>query len=106
MLTESGEMAFMANIYYSNALHRHGSLRAVLSSEEGRRLLKEHSAHYLGKQFPASPSPGVDFAVLRVFEGEMNAEWRAGFYLFEDNTLRIEEAVHSCNANPPVAGVK
>ena len=106
MLTESEEMAFMANIYYSNALHRHGSLRAVLSSEEGMRLLKEHSAHYVGKQFPASPSPGVDFAVLRVFEGEMNAEWCAGFYLFEDNILRIEEAVQSCNADLPLGVVK
>lgn len=99
MLTESQEMAFIANIYYSNSLNRHGSLRAVLSSEEGRRLLKEHSAHYLGQQFPARPSPRVDFGVLRVFEGEMNPECRAGFYLFEDNIVRIEEALHSCNAS-------
>jgi hypothetical protein len=96
----------MANIYYSNSLNRHGSLRAVLSSDEGSRLLKEHSAHYVGQQFPGSPSPGVDFAVLRVFEGEMNAEWRAGFYLFEDNILRIEEAVHSCDADLPLRVVK
>jgi hypothetical protein len=96
----------MANIYYSNSLNRHGSLRAVLSSEEGRRLLEEHSTHYVGQQFPASPSPGVDFGVLRVFEGEMDEEWRAGFYLFEDNILRIEEAVHSCNASLSLGRVK
>ena len=99
-------MAFMANIYYSNSLNHSGTLRAVLSMEEGGRFLKEHTTQYVGRQFPTSLSPGVDFAVLRLFEGEMNAEWRAGFYLFEDNILRIEEAVHSCNANPPVAGVK
>lgn len=94
----------MANIYYSSSLNRHGTLRAVLSSEEGRRFLKAHTAQYFGRQFPTSPSPGVDFAVLRLFEGEMNEEWRAGFYLFEDNILRIEEAVHSCNVNPSLAG--
>jgi hypothetical protein len=89
----------MANIYYSGSLNRLGTLRAVLSSEEGRRLLKAHSAHYVGQQFPTDPKPGVDFAVLRVFDAEVNPEWRAGFYLFEDNIVRIEEAVQSCNAN-------
>ena len=95
----------MANIYYSNSLNHSGILRAVLSMEEGRRFLKEHTAQYVGRQFPTSLSPGVDFAVLRLFEGEMNAEWRAGFYLFEDNILRIEEAVQSCNADLPLGVV-
>jgi hypothetical protein len=89
----------MANIYYSNSLNHYGTLRAVLSMEEGRRFLKEHTTQYVGRQFPTSLSLGVDFAVLRLFEGEMNGEWRAGFYVFEDNILRIEEAVRSCDAD-------
>jgi hypothetical protein len=89
----------LANIYYSHSVTPKGILRAVLSSEEGRYLLKEHSSQYFGQQFPAAgQSPGVDFAVLRIFDGEMSEECRAGFYLFDEDVIRIEGAVHSCEA--------
>jgi hypothetical protein len=87
----------MANIYYSRSVSRQGILRAVLSSEEGRYLLKEYSAKYAGQQYPTTGQrSGVDFAVLRIFEGEMTEQWRAAFYLFDDDVIRIEGAVQSC----------
>jgi hypothetical protein len=90
----------MANIYYCHSENRgSGVLRAVLSSDEARSLLKGHSVQYAGQQFPAiGPEPGVDSAILRLFEGEMNEDWRVGFYRFDDGIMQIEEAVHSCDA--------
>ena len=87
----------MANIYYSYSDNRTGVLRAILSSEEGRWLLKAHSAKYAGHQFPSTDhnSEG-SFAVVRIFEGEGSEEWRVGFYFLHDDMMRIEEAVHSC----------
>jgi hypothetical protein len=95
----------MANVYYSHSTNRQGILRAILSSEEGRFLLNEYSAQYVGQQFPtAGRDPGVGFAVLRIFEGEVSAELRVGFYLFDDDVIRIEEAVRSYNAKA-IAGL-
>ena len=87
----------MANIYYSYSDNRTGVLRAILSSEEGRWLLKAHSAKYAGHQFPSTDynSEG-SFAVVRIFEGEGSEEWRVGFYFLRDDMMRIEKAVHSC----------
>ncbi|HEY2118418.1 MAG TPA: hypothetical protein VGH37_04465 [Candidatus Acidoferrum sp.] len=51
---------------------------------------------YAGKQFPtASQGPTVDFAVLQVFDGETNGEWKSGFYQFDDDIMQIEAAVQS-----------
>ncbi len=88
----------MANIYYSYSDNRTGVLRAILSSEEGRWLLKAHSAKYAGHQFPSTDhNSGGSFAVVRIFEGEGSEEWRVGFYLLHDDMMGIEEAVNSCN---------
>lgn len=93
----------MANIYYSQTGNRGGILRAVLSSEESGWMLKKHSAQFAGQQFPTQGHDvGADFAVLRIFQGEMSQEWQAGFYLFDDGVMQIEEAVHSCNAKAAV----
>ena len=86
----------MANIYYSQPANRRGILRAVLSLEGSRNLLKQHVIRYAGKQFPtASQSPRVDFAVLQVFDGETNGEWKSGFYQFDDDIMQIEATVQS-----------
>jgi hypothetical protein len=87
----------MANIYYSYTNNRRGVLRAVLSSEEGRCLLSELPARYAGHQFPTGHDSKVDFATLRIFDGE-DKEHCPGFYLFDANLMRIEEAVqHSAS---------
>jgi hypothetical protein len=86
----------MTNIYYSHSVNRQGTLRAALSSEECRRLLKEHQAQYVGQQFPTEGlSSEVDFAVLSISEEEVSAEYGIGFYLFDHDIVRIEEAVQS-----------
>ncbi len=89
----------MANVYYSHPSNRLGILRAVLSTEEGRCLLAKHSAQYVGQQFPtACQDPRPDFAVLRIFEGEVSKQCRGGFYLLEEDILQVEEEVRSCDA--------
>jgi hypothetical protein len=89
----------MANIYYSQPANRRGILRAVLSLEESRNLLNQHMIHCAGKQFPtASQGPKVDFAVLQVFDGETNGEWKSGFYQFDDDITQIEATVQSHHA--------
>ena len=48
-------------------------LRAVLSGEEAGSLLKQHTSHYAGQQFPAAAQGrAADFAVLRIFEKELD----------------------------------
>jgi len=89
----------MANVYYSHPSNRLGTLRAVLSTEEGRCLLDKHPTQYFGEQFPtAFQDQRPDFAVLRIFEGEVSTECRAGFYLLEEDILWVEAEVHSCEA--------
>ena len=89
----------MANVYYSHPSNRLGTLRAVLSTEEGLYLLDKHPAHYIGQQFPTTcQDPRPDFAVLRIFEGEVSKQLRAGFYLLEEDIMQVEEEVHSRDA--------
>ncbi len=88
----------VANIYYCHSSNRQGILRAVLTSEEGRSLLNKHPAHYFGQQLPTTDQdPRHDFAVLRIFEGEVSEQCRSGFYLFDENIMQVEEEVHACD---------
>jgi hypothetical protein len=86
----------MANIYYSYSDNRAGVLRAVVSSEDGRWLLKAHSAKYAGPQFPTSDNSEANFAVLRIFPGEESEEMHVGFYLLYDDIGKIDATVHFC----------
>ncbi|MGB7846186.1 MAG: hypothetical protein WBL63_11260 [Candidatus Acidiferrum sp.] len=59
--------------------------------------MEGHPAHYAGQQFPtAAQDHADDFAVLRIFEAELDEKWQAGFYLFGANIMRIEQAVQAC----------
>jgi hypothetical protein len=49
---------------------------------------------------------GLDFAVLRIFEGEMSGEWQAGFYVFDDDLAQIDESVRACDAELVHVGTK
>jgi hypothetical protein len=40
----------------------------------------------------------VEFAELRIFEGELSEQWRAGFYRFDDDIMKMEQAVQACTA--------
>jgi hypothetical protein len=88
----------MPNIYYSS-LANNGLciLRAVLSCEEGRNLLKLCSVRYAGLQFPTMANGrNPDFAVIRIFEGERDDKWQVGFYSFDGDIMQIEEGVQTC----------
>ena len=74
-------------------------LRAVLSGDEAKNLLNLQSVQYVGLQFPTlAQNRNADFVVLRIFEGELCAEWQAGFYCFDADITRIEEAIQACTA--------
>lgn len=75
-------------------------MRAALSWEEGKNLLDQLPADYVGEQFPTSnPDSAPDFAVLRIFDEESDDEWRTGFYRFNAGLGRIEEAIQACTTN-------
>jgi|SRR5689334_22508906 len=86
----------MPNMYYCSLAH-HGMLRAVLSWEESRNLLKLYSVQYAGLQFPTmTQDRASDFAVLRILDEEGNDKWQVGFYSFDGDILQIEEWVQTC----------
>jgi hypothetical protein len=88
----------MPNIYYCQPSKRGwGMLRAVLSLDEGKCLLKLHTSHYVGLEFPAPTvdSP-ADFAILRMLDEEPKGGYLVGFYRFDADIGRIEEAVRAC----------
>jgi hypothetical protein len=72
-------------------------LRAVLSREEAMGLLDHHSAGYVGEKFPTKKTGrATNFALLRIFDGEANQKWRSGFYRFDADIMRIDDALQSC----------
>ena len=80
----------MPNIYYCQSA-KGGILRAVLSWEQGRSLLKQHPFRYAGQQFPTKAQDrAADFAVLRVFDEELDMKWRAGFYRCDCDSNRAD----------------
>jgi hypothetical protein len=88
----------MPSIYYSS-LANNGLdiLRAVLSWEESRNLLKLGSVRYAGLQFPTiAKGRTPDFAVIRIFEEEREDKWQVGFYSFDGDIMQIEEGVQTC----------
>ena len=85
----------MPNIYYCHSISEtSGMLRAVLSWSEAERLMNLQSAQYVGTHFPKNQN--VDFAVLRIFEGERSDGRQAGFYRFNADVEHIEEAIRTC----------
>ena len=75
-------------------------LRAVLSWKEGSALLRDHSARYLGQEFPGKSTQGTGFAMLRVFEEEADKDWRSGFYRLAGDVMQIEEALRDSATKP------
>jgi len=102
------DSCYMPNLYFCQRISRGlGILRAVLSSEEGRNFLNHTSAHYVGQQFPTmNQGLAADFAVLRIFEEEADEEWRAGFYCFDADIMRIEKELEACTTKLPEKNAK
>lgn len=93
-------MTAVPNIYYCHSINPGpGILRAVLSGEEVRNLLKDLSVHYVGQQFPALAQDQTgDVAIIRILDEELGEEWQAGFYCFDANIMRVEEAIQASTA--------
>jgi hypothetical protein len=88
----------MPNLYFCQSDGNPGMLRAVLSWEAGSALLRDHSAVYVGQEFPGKN--GTGFAVLRVFDDEADKDWRSGFYRLAGDVMQIEEALRDSAAKP------
>jgi hypothetical protein len=88
----------MPNIYYSSLANNGlGILRAVLSCDESRNLLKQCSFQYAGLRFPIMAEGSTpDFAVIRIFDEERDDRWQVGFYRFDGDIMQIEEGVQTC----------
>lgn len=89
----------MPNVYYCDGLANNdlGILRAVLSWEECRNLLKLCSVQYAGPQFPTlTLGRASGFALLRILDEERKDEWQGGFYSFDCDISQIEEWVQTC----------
>jgi hypothetical protein len=99
----------MPIIYYSSLANNGlGILRAVLSCEESRNLLKLCSVRYAGLQFPTMAKGRIlDFAVIRIFDEERDDKWQVGFYSFDGDIMQIEEGVQTCiRSRNPTLGRK
>jgi hypothetical protein len=96
-------MTAMLNIYYRHSINRGpGILRAVLSREEARSLLKHLSVHYVGQRFPtAAQDQTGDVAIIRILDEELGEEWHAGFYCFDGDIMRVEDAIQASTTNLP-----
>lgn len=97
----------MANLYYCHCINNgSGILRAVLTPDEAKSLLKKVSASFAGEQFPATTQEQkYDFAVLRIFDGELGEKWQAGFYRFGEEIAKIEEVVQASTTKLTQMGV-
>jgi hypothetical protein len=87
------------NVYYCHSINRGpGILRAVLSRKEARSLLKHV---YVGQQFPTAVQGQTDgdVAIIRILDEEgLGEEWQDGFYSFDANIMRVEEAIQASTA--------
>ena len=89
----------MPNLYFCESI-KQSMLRAVLSREEAMGLLVHHSADYVGKKFPTKKKGRAsNFALLRIFDAEAKRDLRPGFYRFDADIMRIDEALRACTQN-------
>jgi hypothetical protein len=87
----------MPNLYFCQPHARNqGMLRAVLSVQECERVLRQHSATYVGDKFPQlgnGHSAGNDFAVLSLHPDETPAAWQPGYYRLDSDLTELNEAL-------------
>jgi len=71
-------------------------LRAVLSVNECERVVGQHSVTYVGENFPAvadGQAVADDFAVISFHPNETTSQWRPGYYRFDSDLAKINEAL-------------
>ncbi len=71
-------------------------LRAVLSVNECERVVSQHTATFVGDQFPKlanEQASGNDFAVLNFPPNETPAGWRSGYYRLDSDLTKLNESL-------------
>ncbi len=73
-----------------------GMLRAVLSVNECERVVSQHTATYVGDQFPKlanEQGSANDFAVLNFPPNETPSGWRSGYYRLDSDLTKLNESL-------------
>jgi hypothetical protein len=87
----------MPNIYFCQPHAKNqGMLRAVLSVNECDRVVSQHPATYVGKQFPSvggDRGATNDFAVISFRPEETTSAWRSGYYRLDSDLTQLNEAI-------------
>ncbi len=71
-------------------------LRAVLSVNECERVVSQHTATYVGDQFPKlanEQGAANDFAVLNFPPNETPTGWRSGYYRLDSDLTKLNESL-------------
>ncbi len=71
-------------------------LRAVLSVNECERVVSQHTATFVGDQFPKlanEQASANDFAVLNFPPNETPAGWRSGYYRLDSDLTKLNESL-------------
>ena len=71
-------------------------LRAVLSVNECERVVSQHPATYVGKEFPKlanDQGSASDFAVLNFPPNEVPAGLQSGYYRLDSDLTKLNEAL-------------
>ena len=85
----------MPSLYFCQPhAQNQGMLRAIVSLEDCKNLVAKDKMIYVGQQFPKvyeGSSRSADFAVLSVDASEVEGEWRAGYYRFEADLMKLNQ---------------
>jgi hypothetical protein len=87
----------MPNIYFCQPNTKNqGMLRAVLSVNEFEKVASRHNVTYVGENFPTVAGEQAqtdDFAVISFRPNETTPQWRSGYYRFDSDLAKINEAL-------------
>ena len=71
-------------------------LRAVLSVNECESVVSQHTATFVGDQFPKlanEQAAASDFAVLNFPQGQTPAGWQPGYYRLDSDLTELNESL-------------
>jgi hypothetical protein len=87
----------MPNLYFCQPHAKNqGMLRAVLSLNECESVVSQHRVTYVGERFPSAVNEqgsADDYAVISFLPDETTPQWRPGYYRFDSDLSKINEAL-------------
>ena len=85
----------MPNLYFCQPHAKNqGMLRAVLSLNECEAVVRQHTATYVGQDFPRLGKEAAnDFAVIRFNPEEKTGALRPGYYRVDSDLNKLNESL-------------